>query len=206
LIQAPVSGRSKERRSSKNIVSFPTLLIENLPAMHVQNVPIESQVFEPTLDVTAFGVFVVISVVFTALIVRTNQVENVVQDRNQALEKLREVKSKELANDETITERDIQTALKEYENAVRKEEDLRNLIPGVVRIVPPSSANKKEEDASLIAKRFLGKDFDIGTSKRDEVENRNVPTLALVAVLLLLISQGALFVIASDDLIAGGGL
>ena len=45
-----------------------------------------------------------------------------------------------------------------------------------------------------------------GTSKRDEVENRNVPTLALVAVLLLLISQGALFVIASDDLIAGGGL
>jgi hypothetical protein len=165
-----------------------------------------SVVFEPVLDVQALSTFLVISIVFTALIVRTNQVEGGVQERNRALAKLREVKSKELAGDETVDEGVIQLALSEYEDAVRKEEKLRTIIPGVVRIVPPSSANKKEEDARAIAQQFLGKDFEIGTSKREEVENRNVPTLALVAVLALFILQGALFFAAANDLMASSSI
>lgn len=159
-------------------------------------------VFEPVLDVQAFSMFLVISIVFSALLFRTNQVEGGVQERNRALEKLREVKSKELAGDETINEAVIEKALNDYEDAVRREENLRNIIPGVVRIVPPSSADRKEEEASAIAQQFLGRDFDIGTTKREEVESRNVPTLALVAVLALFIFQGALFFVAADDLMA----
>mmetsp|Transcript_15530 Transcript_15530/g.38283 ORF Transcript_15530/g.38283 Transcript_15530/m.38283 type:complete len:221 (+) Transcript_15530:1785-2447(+) len=161
-----------------------------------------SAVFEPVLDVQAFSTFVVIIGVFAALSFRTNQVEGAVQERKRALENLRVVKSKELAGDDSIDEAVIQLALNEFEVAVKKEENLRNIIPGVVRIVPPSSADSKEEEARVIAKQFLGKDFDIGTTKREEVQSRNVPTLALVAVLSLFILQAALFLTASDDLMA----
>eukprot|EP00980_Cylindrotheca_fusiformis_P022627 scaffold9523_cov103-Cylindrotheca_fusiformis.AAC.4 len=163
-------------------------------------------VFEPKLDFPAFSTFLIISVVFTALIVRTSQVEGGVQERKRALAKLREVKSKELAGDHSIDETAVDNALEEYEKAVREEEKLRDIIPGVVRIVPPSSADKKEEEARAVAQRFLGNDFDIGTSKREEVENRNVPTLALVAVLALFIFQGAVFFMAYDDLMAGSSM
>jgi len=159
-------------------------------------------VFEPVLDVQAFSTFVVIISVFAALSFRTNQVEGAVQGRKEALENLRLVKSKELAGDENIDEAAIQLALDKFEDAVKKEEELRNIIPGVVRIVPPSSADSKEEEARAVAKQFLGKDFDIGTTKREEVQSRNVPTLALVAVLLLFIFQAALFITASGDLMA----
>lgn len=159
-----------------------------------------STVFEPVLDVQAFSTFVVIMGVFAALSYRTIQVEGAVQERKQALENLRVVKSKELAGDETIDDRAIRLALDEFEAAVKKEEELRNIIPGVVRIVPPSSADRKEEEARAIAKQFLGKDFDIGTTKREEVKSRNVPTLALVVVLSLFIFQAALFITASGDL------
>ena len=159
-----------------------------------------SVVFEPILDVQAFSTFVVILGVFAALSFRTNQVEGAVQERKQALEHLRLVKSKELAGDQSVDGAVIQLALDEFEVAVKKEENLRNIIPGVVRIVPPSSADSKEEEARVIAKQFLGKDFDIGTTKREEVQSRNVPTLALVAVLSLFILQATLFFTASDDL------
>ena len=160
-----------------------------------------SVVFEPVLDPTAFITFLGISIVFAALIIRTQQVESVVQDRNLALQRLREVKSKELEGSDEVQESDIQQALQEYEIAVRKEEDLRNIIPGVVRIVPPSAADEKEEEARVIAKQFLGKDFDIGTSKREEVESKGsiVQSLASLVVLGLFILQGALFSFISDD-------
>lgn len=161
-----------------------------------------SGVFEPVLDVQAFSTFVVIIGVFAALSFRTNQVEGAVQERKQALENLRLVKSKELAGDDSVNGAVIQVALDEFEQAVQKEEKLRNIIPGVVRIVPPSSADSKEEEARVIAKQFLGKDFDIGTTKREEVQSRNVPTLALVAVLSIFILQAALFFSASEDLMA----
>ena len=163
---------------------------------------LSAAVFEPVLDVQAFSTFVVIIGVFAALSFRTSQVEGAVQERKRALENLRVVKSKELANDQSIDEAVIQLALDEFEVAVTKEETLRNIIPGVVRIVPPSSADSKEEEARVVAKQFLGKDFDIGTTKREEVQSRNVPTLALVAVLVLFVLQAALFFTASEDLTA----
>jgi uncharacterized membrane protein len=160
-----------------------------------------SVVFEPVLDVQALSIFLVISIVFTALSVRTNQVEAGVKERNRALEKLREVKAKELAGG-VVDRGVIQLALNEYEDAVRKEENLRTIIPGLVSIVAPSSASKKEEDARAIAQQFLGKDFEIGSNKREEVENRNVPILALVAVIALVIFQGALFFAVTNDMMA----
>ena len=63
------------------------------------------------------------------------------------------------------------------------------MIPGVVRIVPPSAGNQKEEEASVVAKQLLGKDFDIGVPKRERNEQGfstvAVVALATVGVLLL---------------------
>ena len=181
-------------------------LLRSLNAESIYSVAVDdsvapSVVFEPVLDTTAFATFLVISIVFAALIIRTQQVENVVQHRNQALERLRVVKSKELEGSDEIQEQDVQKALKEYEDAVRKEEKLRNIIPGVVRIVPPSAADEKEEEARVVAKQFLGKDFDIGISKREEVESKGsiLQTIASLAVLALFMLQGVLFFFVTDD-------
>lgn len=124
--------------------------------------------FEPILNVPALVTFLFITTVFTALILRTNQVETAVQTRKQRLEELRKLKSKEIF-DGTVRPEDVQQVLQLYEDAVIREEDLRNILPGV-RIVPPSSNNLSEGDASLVAKQLLGKEYKIGVPKPDNDE------------------------------------
>jgi nitrate reductase NapE component len=148
--------------------------------------------FEPVLNVPALVTFLFITVIFSALILRTNQVEQAVQDRNVKLQKLRDMKSKELAGEDGVQKEDVQRVLKQYEQAVRTEEALRNLIPGVVRIVPPSAGDEKEEEASLVAKQMLGKDFDIGVPKRERNQSGQLSGVAigaLVMVAVLLVGQ-----------------
>ena len=119
------------------------------------------QVFEPVLNVPALGTFLFISIVFTLLQIRTSQVETAVQERNKALANLRRIKSLELTEEfQTST---VEQALEEFELAVQKEERLRNVIPGVARIVSPSALNDPaEQEARAAAKQFLGKEYDIG--------------------------------------------
>ncbi|KAG7374550.1 hypothetical protein IV203_013645 [Nitzschia inconspicua] len=148
--------------------------------------------FEPILNVPALGSFIFITVIFSALIQRTNQVEEAVQDRNTALQRLRDLKSKELAGYDNVKKEDIQLLLEQYERAVLREEALRNLVPGVVRIVPPSAGSQKEEEASIIAKQLLGKEFNIGVPKRELSQNGELPVTAiwaLVVVALVLVGQ-----------------
>lgn len=143
--------------------------------------------FEPVLNVPALVTFVLITVIFAALATRTSQVEQSVQERNAALAKLRECKSKELDGDANGTEL-VERALVRYEQAVRKEERLRNVIPGIVRIVPPSAGNAAEQEAKVIAKQFLGKDFDIGVPEREKEEGSGRGPVALTVLLVLTVT------------------
>jgi hypothetical protein len=117
-------------------------------------------------------------------------VEQAVQERKTKLQQLRTLKTKELDNSNNITSTDIQQSLQEYESAVQKEEKLRNIIPGVVRIVPPSAGDAKEEEASFIAKQLLGKDYEIGIPKQERNENGTLSPIAIGA----LIAVGTLLV------------
>jgi hypothetical protein len=91
---------------------------------------------------------------------------------------------------------------------VKKEESLRNIIPGVVRIVPPSSANSKEEEARVIAKQFLGKDYDIGVSREPAKEASNLSRVATTAIPLILIIflLYSVFLFSNLDSMASSGM
>lgn len=136
--------------------------------------------------------------------------EQAVQTRNAELERLRDLKSKELAGEEGVSAQDVEKVLQDYEDAVRREEGLRNVIPGVVRIVPPSAGNQKEEEASIVAKQLLGKDFDIGVPKRERNEQGfsavAVGALATVGVLLLSVFAflNAMYITDPTSPMAGG--
>jgi hypothetical protein len=160
-------------------------------------------VFEPVLNVPALVIFLLITTVFGALIIRTSEVQGAVQERNQALSVLRELKSKELSGG--VNELDVPEALSSYEKAVLKVESIRNIIPGVVRIVPPSSAEPAEEDARMAAKQFLGQDFDIGSSNRER-ESGELPTFAAAVLVVIFLLQFALIVFMNVDPVASSSI
>lgn len=164
--------------------------------------------FEPILNLPALVTFLFITVVFTALIVRTNQVENAVQERKQTLQALRVLKSKELAGDSQVTKSQIDDVLFQYEQSVRKEESLRNILPGgILRIVPPSAGDTAEEEARVIAKQLLGQDFDIGIDKREPMNaNRTLPPLAIGILTVLMVSLVSLLLFLSIDPMMGDAI
>lgn len=139
----------------------------------------EPVVFEPILNIPALITFLLITTVFSALILRTNQVEDAVQTRKRRQEEVRALKAKEIVG--TVSPEQIQQTLQMYEDAVRQEEKLRNILPGV-RIVPPSSSDRKEEEARAIAKQYLGEDFNIGVPERYNEKRDDEGTLPSVAV------------------------
>ena len=155
--------------------------------------------FEPQADWTAVGTFVSIMVVFGLLVKRTLAVEQTVVEREAALAVVRRLKAQSLQGSGSALE--LQEALGRYEVAVRKEERLRNIIPGVVRIVPPSSGSAVEESARDAAKQFLGKDYDIGIPKREDNPSGRLPYLALgILVVLGMSLTGLLFLLSFDPM------
>lgn len=173
----------------------------------------EPVVFEPILNVPALVTFVLITTIFSALIVRTNQVEDAVQTRKRCQEDVRALKAKELDEGTVIAPEKIQQTLQLYEDAVLQEETLRNILPGV-RIVPPSSSDRKEEEAQAIAKQYLGKDFNIGVPKRtndeksdDESLGGKLPSVAIGILVMVALSQLGLlaFFMFGADPMSGNG-
>jgi len=155
--------------------------------------------FEPQADWTAVGTFVSIMVVFGLLVKRTAAVEQAVMEREAALSVVRRLKSQALEGSESASA--LQEALARYEVAVVKEEQLRNIIPGVVRIVPPSAGSVAEESARDAAKQFLGKDHDIGIPKREENPSGKLPMVALGLLFVLGLSlTGLLFLLSMDPM------
>jgi hypothetical protein len=175
----------------------------------------EPVVFEPILNVPALITFLLITTVFSALIVRTQQVEDAVQTRKRRQEEVRALKLKEIGEG-TVSPSQIRQTLQLYEDAVRQEEKLRNILPGV-RIVPPSSSDRKEEEAQAIAKQYLGEDFNIGVPKRynekrgddDDEEQGALPSVAIGVLAMVALSQVGLlafFYFGADPMSGNGAL
>lgn len=131
--------------------------------------------------------YLLITIAFAALMFRTTQVEDAVQKRQQMQEKVRLLKLKEMGEGKGSTEKTQQT-MQLYEDAVRHEEKLRTILPGV-RIAPPSVNGPKEEDAQAIAKRYLGKEYDIGVLKRKRGDEGTSPGMAVGIVAIVALSQ-----------------
>jgi hypothetical protein len=177
--------------------------------------------FEPVLNLPAFGAFLFIAIVFGLLQIRTSQVEAIVQERNRTMANLRALKAQQVSGggDNPADPVLLQAALDEFERAVQTEERLRNIIPGLVRIVPPSAANDaREQEARRAARQFLGRDYDIGKaeSKEDDLSNsssqsgsrggggedsvgRGLPSSAVAVLVVVFVSQLALLLFLSQD-------
>lgn len=150
----------------------------------------EPVVFEPILNVPALITFLLITTVFSALILRTNQVEDAVQTRKRRQEEVRVLKAKEIGEG-AISSEELRQTLQLYEDAVKEEERLRNILPGV-RIVPPSAGDRKEEEAQAIAKQYLGEDFNIGVPKRyneKRDDEGGLPGVAIGVLAVVALSQ-----------------
>ena len=111
-----------------------------------------TKMFAPVLNVPALCSFLVVFVIFSLLQWRVSEISRAATERAEALEELRAVKSKELTGDATTEE--VDRAVEAYRRAYGKVEDLRSVIPGVARIVPPPSVSLQDSDAA--AQQFLG--------------------------------------------------
>ena len=189
-------------------LSIPTTSVQAIPTANFDTTSsFEPVVFEPVLNVPAFITCILIATIFSALILRTNQVEDAVQTRKRRQEDVRQMKAKEIG-DGTVSPEEIQQTLQLYEDAVRQEEKLRNILPGV-RIVPPSASDRKEEEARAIAKQYLGQDFNIGVPKQYNEKRDDdgpLPSIAIGVLAIIALSQICLlaFFNFGADPISGG--
>ena len=116
--------------------------------------------FEPILNVPALTVFLFIMTVFLALQWRIRAIDDAANQRNLALQKLRQSKALELS-DPTISNNDsnqVQVALQEYRRAYDRMEELRTVLPGIRIVSPPSSniSRQTQEEHEIAAQQFLG--------------------------------------------------
>jgi hypothetical protein len=156
-------------------------------------------VFEPIVNAPALGSFIVIVVVFSLLQMRIRAVEEAVERRKAALVQLRAVKSKELSSvgDERPDANAVAAALREYEDALRGEENMRTLLPGVQIVAPNRPAATSAEDV-IAAKQFLGIDLDPARNEgKEERMGWSAGSIAVLAVVAL--SQLALLYMLSFD-------
>lgn len=162
------------------------------------------------MNTPALSAFAVIIVVFGLLQLRTNQVNDAAVDRKKALEALRVVKSRELANEgneRSPSTAEIEQAVSAYKECIETEERLRNVIPGVVRIVAPNGPASASEEEVQAAKQFLGIDLTEGTAsssdkapKKANKEEGSKMSGGAVAVLAVVgLTQIALLCLLSFD-------
>jgi hypothetical protein len=137
---------------------------------------------------------------------RIRAVEEAVERRKAALAQLRVVKSKELSSvgDERPDASAVAAALREYENALRGEENMRTLFPGVKIVAPNGPAAASAEDV-IAAKQFLGIDLEPARNDdKEETKGLSAGSIALLAVVAL--SQLALLYMLSFDPMASYGI
>jgi hypothetical protein len=149
--------------------------------------------------------FLVIVIVFSLLQMRIREVESAVERRKVALVQLRVVKSKELSSagkdrpDSTV----VAGALKEYEDALQGEENLRTLLPGVRIVAPGRSAASSAEDVRA-AKQFLG--IDLEPVQNDEEDRKGLAAGSVAILAVVALSQlGLLYMLSFDPMDALGG-
>jgi hypothetical protein len=167
-------------------------------------------VFEAQVNAPALGAFAVIFVVFGLLQLRTNQVNDAALRRKEALQVLRAIKSQELSGtfEEKPSPDAIRKAVDAYKSCIDEEERLRNVVPGVVRIVAPNGPASASEEEVQAAKQFLGIDLTEGGAvvpnmKRSDVSKEDskmsggaVAVLAVVGLTQI----GLLFLLSFDPM------
>lgn len=161
--------------------------------MDAHSLQLTAQVFEPVVNFPALGSFLVIVVVFSLLQFRILQVNEAAERRKEALAQLRSIKARELSSaDNRPSPEQIQQALEGFEQAIKNEESLRTVIPGI-RIVAPNASS--EEDVRA-AKQFLGLDLRTESAVN---EPGGLSTGAIGVLVLVGISQVALLYMLSFD-------
>jgi len=146
--------------SSMSLMEHPNLL---LSAISSDVEPIQS--FEPVVNVPALSSFLLIFVVFSFLQLRIHAIGQAVNRRTDALQQLRNAKSKQLsyAMDANTPEkamemeRSVNNAMEEYRRSLEEEYNTRTIIPGV-RIAAPNRPDSNDENVAA-AKLFLDMDL-----------------------------------------------
>jgi len=138
----------------------------NLYALTGEEFPVSSfETFEPVLDGSAAFSFALIAVLFTSLITRARKVEDAAMKRKAAVEKLRVARTKELSDGI-----DASIAIRELEDALKEEEELRTVIPGVRIRAPGSLQNSDKDQVKQLLKDNVPDIINIGQSENDELE------------------------------------
>jgi hypothetical protein len=182
--------------------------------------------FAPVLNGPAFVSFAIIAILFGLLQWRIQDIEKAVVARRAALAILRDAKARELSDggigtggvvggDDSSSPSSVmaQEALRDYRNAYDKVQTLREIAPGV-RIRAP---NIMDAENARAAQQFLGITDASGeteasssssktgvvdsSSSSPEDENPLVPKLALAVLVMVGLSQLALwmFMVSLDD-------
>jgi hypothetical protein len=186
--------------------------LTTFPLVAAELSPIEPiKTFEPVLNVPALSVFLLVTAIFGFLQWRINAIGRAAEERTEALDKLREIKVKELSEPEKTDTAQVDAALKAYENAYWKVENLRTLLPGVRIIPPPSqSLNRKIMDEnSAAAQQFLKIPIEDNTTSNARADNdtRRVSPGLIAILTVVAISQIALLVlfVATDPMLTTSG-
>ena len=149
----PRCGRSsndihRNRSCPSNYVGALHATILPTPLALSSSIIVSDVSFEPVLDVGAASAFSVIAILFVFLITKANAVETATTKRKSAMEKLRVARTKELTGGESA-----EVALKILEDALKEEENLRTIIPGI-RIRAPNSLQEEDKEQIRILLKF----------------------------------------------------
>ena len=161
--------------------------------------------FEPILNVPALMVFVLIMGIFLLLQRRVSAIEAAAEVRTLALQRLRTVKAAELSDATPASSEQVQLALRDYEVAYNRVEQLRTIVPGV-RVIPPPSQSltqERQRENEAAAKQFLGIEQPKLVEPLAKTEQGMSPFLATVLILIAF-SQIALLVllITTDPMVS----
>lgn len=159
--------------------------------------------FEPVLNAPAFGAFFFIAIVFGFLQYRVAAIGKAANRRTDALAQLRALKSQEIAagGTDVPSAEEMERAKLAYKTALEEVEDLRTVIPGLVRIAPPPAESENRqlmEENVAAAKQFLDLDLqsslpDAPASDQDKSRESKGLSPVLVGILLAVgLSQVAL--------------
>ena len=160
--------------------------------------------FAPQLNVQAFGSFLFIAVIFSWLQFRVSAIGQAAEKQTVALDELRAIKRQELSED--VDAVDVERALERYREAVMKVEDLRTVIPGLARIVPPPSqtvTRERMDENVAAAKQFLDLNLEAPSPRRDEggEDQRSLPAPLAVLLAVVAVSQiGLLSLLMTDPM------
>jgi len=160
----------------------------------------ESRDFSPQLNVPALASFLFIASVFTLLQLRVAAIARAAERRTEALDKLRDIKAKELSGD--VSEEQVQAALRAYKETLEEVENLRTVIPGVARIAaPPADTLNRErmDDNVAAAKQFLN--IDLEESKQEEKKTGLSLPLKILLGVVAFFQIGVLLLLSLDPIV-----